>query len=777
MNPDSSNKPLRILAIVNLPWDPRLGAARVWMELSEEWRKAGHLVEKFCLTDAFPKPTSSRGLSALRQAIFPFRAAKFVRQNAGRFDVIDCLIGTLPFAKESLGFKGLVVARSIGLHRLYERFDLLSRERWPDQPKGRLFGSLFHKLRARRLRRNADEAIRRCDLLNLPNENELEELEKNVRIRRPAIVEPYGLNDQYRAAFAQSAQPAQVRLAEKKICFIGMWSLRKGSRDWPELLRRIWEKVPAARFVFLGTMFSEQIVFSELGLRDSRRVECVPTYEPSELPKLLGDCAVGLFPSYVEGFGLAVLEQLAAGIPTITYDVPGPRQIFQSCRETFLMPEGDVGALAHRAIQILQSSPQHYAELSAQCIALSGKYRWSEIAGETLRKYRTAFDRLSDVVVFTQPFSLVSAGGGPRILRSLLKDAPVPTLAVCTAPPNQCHDSELQVPLRPNFGRIERTRFNALAHSVTPLFRGGFARRLEKVVTDARARAIHSIAHGGLDFYSAFLLAKKLRIPFFLQVHDDIAYTSAGRVPAQCMKEAWQGASARFVVSRELGHEYTRRYGEREFVVVTDGLDNLCAKPRAHTNSLRIYFMGLFHIGYEKNLEALIKAIQLLPSNLTSRCSVTLRCDYIRPTILRQSPLLRVLPFGSEADVQSDLAEADCLYLPLHFGEADRPFAAYSLSTKMVTYLGSGLPIVYHGPTGTAAYNILRENRAAALATSLAPNEIADVLRQLLQPGVASETGESALQLARRCFLRSEQHGRFWQRILSDLAASEAGSR
>src|SRR2546426_10517731 len=92
--------PLRILAIVNLPWDPRLGAARVWIELSEEWRKAGHTVEKFCLTDAFPKPTSSRGLSALRQMIFPSRAAAFVRQNADRFDIIDCLIGTLPFSKE-----------------------------------------------------------------------------------------------------------------------------------------------------------------------------------------------------------------------------------------------------------------------------------------------------------------------------------------------------------------------------------------------------------------------------------------------------------------------------------------------------------------------------------------------------------------------------------------------------------------------------------------------------------------------------------------------------
>ena len=781
MNPDSSNKPLRILAIVNLPWDPRLGAARVWIELSGEWRKAGHVVEKFCLTDAFPRPTASRGLSALRQTLFPSRAARFIRRNAHRFDVIDCLIGTLPFPKESLGFQGLVVARSIGLHRLYERFDVLSRERWPNQPKGRLFGSLFHKLRARRLRKNADEAIRRCDLLNLPNENELEELEKNVRIRRPAIIEPYGLTDQFRTAFAQTAQSAEVRLAEKKICFIGMWSLRKGSRDWPEIMRRIWEKIPDARFVFLGTMFSEEIVFSELGLRDPRRVQCIPTYDPSELPKLLSDCAVGLFPSYIEGFGLGLIEQLAAGIPTVAYDVPGPRQIFDSNRDTSLTPEGDIGALADRAIQILQSSPQHYAELSAQCVALSGRYRWREIAGETIRKYRSAFDRLSDLVVFTQPFSLASAGGGPRILRSLLKDAPLPTLAVCTAPPSQCHDSELQVPLRPNFGRIERTRFNALAHSLTPLFRRRFARRLEKVVTNTRARAIHSIAHGGLDFHSAFLLAKKLQLPFFLQIHDDVAYTGAGRVPSQtlarCVHEAWNGATARFVISNELGAAYAKRYGEREFVTVTDGLETVSAIPRVEMKQLRIYFMGLFHIGYEKNLEALIKAIALLPRNLTNNCSITLRCDYVRPQILRQSSFLRVLPFGTEADVQADMQEADCLYLPLHFGEADLPFSVYSLSTKMVTYLGSGIPILYHGPPATAAYNVLRNHRAAALVTSLQPDEIADALSSLFNHNVSGEIARNALQLARTAFLRRDQHAKFWLHVLAAVNHSSQNER
>ena len=133
-------KPLRILTIVNLPWDPRLGAARVYVDLAEQWKKAGHVVEKFCLTNAFPKPTNSRGLRALRQVLFPRRAARFVRQHAAEFDVIDALIGALPFHKSNLRFAGLVVARSVGLHRAYDQFGRFSQEKWPDQPRGKFLG-------------------------------------------------------------------------------------------------------------------------------------------------------------------------------------------------------------------------------------------------------------------------------------------------------------------------------------------------------------------------------------------------------------------------------------------------------------------------------------------------------------------------------------------------------------------------------------------------------------------------------------------------------------
>ncbi|MBA3833230.1 MAG: hypothetical protein H0X34_15310, partial [Chthoniobacterales bacterium] len=50
----SASRPLRILIVLDLPWDVRLGACRVWMELAKQWRAMGHSVEQFSFSEAFP---------------------------------------------------------------------------------------------------------------------------------------------------------------------------------------------------------------------------------------------------------------------------------------------------------------------------------------------------------------------------------------------------------------------------------------------------------------------------------------------------------------------------------------------------------------------------------------------------------------------------------------------------------------------------------------------------------------------------------------------------
>jgi glycosyltransferase involved in cell wall biosynthesis len=386
-------KSLRLLAVVDLPWNPKLGAARVWIELTQEWGKAGHVVEKFCLTDAFPVPASSSGLSTLRQLWFPYRAAKFIRSNADRFDVIDCLVGTLPFSKKSLRFHGLLVARSVGLFRLYDRFSRSARQRWPKLPKGRIRGRLFYTLVAWRLRKNAEKAIRQCDLINLPNADELGELAQGPPSPKLAIVQPYGLNERERDALARASLPPATRLQKKTVSFIGAWNVRKGAKDWGEIIRRIAEKIPEAQFLFLGTMSDEGKIFEDLGEMVSRQVRSVSTYDPADLPQLLAECAVGLFPSYIEGFGIAVLEQLACGIPTIAYDVPGPRSILEE-KPMLLTPRGDATAIADKAVAILRMNPHDYADLALQCRALAAKFRWDQIAAATLEEYRAALLKL-----------------------------------------------------------------------------------------------------------------------------------------------------------------------------------------------------------------------------------------------------------------------------------------------------------------------------------------------------------------------------------------------
>jgi glycosyltransferase involved in cell wall biosynthesis len=762
-------KPLRILISVNLPWDSRLGAVRVYMELAEQWRASGNVVEKYSLSDAFPDALSSSAKLTLRQVLFPLKAAAFIRKNGARFDVVDALIGVLPFSKKKLGLRGLLVARSVGLYRLFEEFDRSVRKRWPGRPKGTFLGRIFYTLTRWRLLHASDRAVRHADLINLPNEEEAACLRHDAGANLPILVQPYGLTVERRRAFLQAAPPAELRLAQKRICFIGMWGARKGARDWSEIIRRIRERVPDVQFRFLGTMVDSTLIRRDLQLDTLEGIEFVSDYQPDDLPGLLADCTVGAFPSYAEGFGLAVLEQLAAGIPTIAYDTAGPRDLLGGPLRELLVPKGDIGAFAEEVCGILQLDPGGYRELCARSVERAAEFSWPAIAETTLSAYRSATGAGSaGRILFVQPFSLGSAGGGPRILRALLESAPFTWESICTSPgrskpwPNERH-----LQSRPNWGRIERTRLAGMPNATAPLFAPMFRARLRNLCIKLDARAIHAVPHAGLDFAEVHAVARELALPFFISLHDDIAYTAAssGRREHReaAMRAAWQEASACFVISEALGREYCERYGVRDYDVVTDGLSDLTPlRGSSNSNELRIYFMGLFHMGYERNLRALLDGLAIFERTHPSmRIHVTCRCEHIRAQVLDGSKLVTVLPFANEPQIRVDMETADLLYMPMPFGEAHEKFARYSLSTKMVTYVGSGVPILYHGPTTSAAFDLLKKNDAAVLMTSLAPKEIAETLSGLtVQRRV--EVATNALALAEREFMLADQTREFW---------------
>lgn len=390
----SSPERLRILSVLNLDWNRHLGAARVYIELSEQWRAAGHVVEHYSFSEAFPARHRSAREFVLRRLAFPHRVAAFVRANAGRFDVIDSLIGSLSAPKLRLGFPGLLVARSVGSHRLYDQFERTIRTRWPRNDDGSLIGRLFYSGLNRWSMRVSDAAIAHADLVNVPNSEEAAFLKGHSGIDRPVLVQPYGLHSEHRRALLSQAAPAADRLHMKTISFVGMWAPRKGSRVWGEIIRRLHEKIPDARFSFLGTMVNTNDVLRDVGAEFADQIDVVSEFSPDQLPQLLSNGAVGAFPSYVEGFGLAVLEQLAAGIPTVAFDQGGPRDILRPAMPELLVPTGDVESFANTLARILQLELREYERLGRLSVETVQRYSWSKIADETVQQYRLALANL-----------------------------------------------------------------------------------------------------------------------------------------------------------------------------------------------------------------------------------------------------------------------------------------------------------------------------------------------------------------------------------------------
>ena len=153
--------------------------------------------------------------------------------------------------------------------------------------------------------------------------------------------------------------------------------------------------MPSARFLFLGTGLSAEKVLQDLNFPACDWIEIIPQYDSEQLPKLLSGATVGAFPSYIEGFGFAVLEKLASGLPTVAYDVPGPRETLKLLDGSLLTTVGEVSVFAERLISLLNMDLDPYSELSNQCIGVANQFSWDIISKQTLKGYYNNLEKIS----------------------------------------------------------------------------------------------------------------------------------------------------------------------------------------------------------------------------------------------------------------------------------------------------------------------------------------------------------------------------------------------
>ena len=386
------------------------------------------------------------------------------------------------------------------------------------------------------------------------------------------------------------------------------------------------------------------------------------------------------------------------------------------------------------------------------------------------------------MIAFVQPFGLHDPGGGARILRSLLEDAPQPFLSVCTSPcaPTSLASDEVHLSRRPFLGRVESTRFSKLLHiaKLDLLLADRFERRLLSLCREREVTAVHAIPHR-IDFWAAFKVAQRLGIPYYLNVHDDLSYNLQHdatylNVALEKLAHVWPRATGRIVISEAMGEAYCERYGTEPYTIVTDGLDedSLLDQPRTSPpDRLHIYFMGALHLTYHANFETAFEALESIATRRSSLDVAFLSRGSTLPDYDTSYPT-RNLPFAPQEEIFHDFESVDWLYLPLPFGEEYEAFWRYSLSTKLITYLGSGVPILYHGPQEAAAARLLQKHDAAMCVHSMDPRALTEALQ--IPAARRQRIARNALALGRRRFRREEQRRRFWELLDAEPSSSPA---
>jgi len=118
-----------------------------------------------------------------------------------------------------------------------------------------------------------------------------------------------------------------------------------------------------------------------LGLRLDDDVILLGTIPDAELPGWYAAADVLAFPSTKEGWGLAVLEAMSAGLPVVTSDLPVFGEFLTPDRDALMVPVDDPPALAAALARVLDDR-ELAGRLRSAALATAERFSWSRSAAE-----------------------------------------------------------------------------------------------------------------------------------------------------------------------------------------------------------------------------------------------------------------------------------------------------------------------------------------------------------------------------------------------------------
>lgn len=182
-------------------------------------------------------------------------------------------------------------------------------------------------------------------------------------------------------------------LANKRVIAVGRYVYQKGF----DILLQAWAKIEKLHpewelaIYGMGDRTPYERIVEELHIDRNR---CHLNGPTDDIKQEYLNSSLFVFSSRFEGFGMALIEAMACGLPVISFDCPcGPKDIVRHQEDGLLVPSGDVAELSDAIHQLLSDDALRHV-MAKKAIVNVRRFELSEIAERWKNLYDTTSNKI-----------------------------------------------------------------------------------------------------------------------------------------------------------------------------------------------------------------------------------------------------------------------------------------------------------------------------------------------------------------------------------------------
>jgi glycosyltransferase involved in cell wall biosynthesis len=347
----------RIAIVLQTPRDRHSSVFLTYEALAAELGSRGYHVTLLTPADF---PALARLGGRLTPLAYPVAVAGWVRRTGSSADVLifHSYAGWLALATGAARPSRTVVAFH-GLEPIYHQ-ELLAQS-------GGDLSWRYRVLQERLMPGFLRAACRRADLITCLNSTEADFLARNgwAEPGRIATV-AHGVPE----AFFLPDRPARP---VRRLLFVGQWLPMKGIDALAHAFAAIARRRPEVGLVCAGTLAEAAVVLASFSEDVRSRVSVIPRIDQQSLVDVYRNADAFLFPSVYEGFGLALVEAMAAQLPIVTTAVGVAKDALADGESALFVPARSADAIV-RAVERLIDDTEVRVRLSEGAAAIAGRY-------------------------------------------------------------------------------------------------------------------------------------------------------------------------------------------------------------------------------------------------------------------------------------------------------------------------------------------------------------------------------------------------------------------